>query len=334
MFAEQQYHAIVRSPELVRLKVYSERKRQELKDREESIRRSQGNKNKFVELSHHQRKAQTLFEQDTAQYIEINRSRDTFLHQAIQMLSSCLEASDSFDGDAAIRLCSLWFANFAIENLNQVIPAALEKVPSRKFVFLAHQLSARLSSQELAKTVNQQVLRSLIIRMCAEHPFHSLYQVYALHSGSQTSTSSRRRSSAIGVDSLSQLDRAAAASDIFQLLENAPNSDSKVQNVKRLCDAYLEWAKHPIKSDSRVTGKKRTDKEPLLIPTNLAIRKISHLRVPVTTAHTPLDPTMRYEDCVWIKGYASNFTTAGGINLPKISYCYGTDGNTYKQLVR
>lgn len=334
MFAEQQYQAIVQSPELIRLKVYAERKKQELKDREESIRRSQNNRDKLHELTQHQRKAKALYEQDTAQYIDVSRARDTFLHQAIQMLSLCLEASDSYDADAAIRLCSLWFANFGSESPNDAVTAALGKVPSRKFVFLAHQLSARLSSQEANKaSTDQQALQSLIIRMCCEHPFHSLYQVYALQSGSLSpSSSSRRRSSGIGSEPMSQLDRAAAASDIFQQLHNTPGSSAKVRDVKRLCDAYLEWAKYPIKGDARISEKKKK-KEPLPIPSNLTIRKISDLRVPVTTIHTPLDPTMRYEDCVWIQGYSPNFDTAGGINLPKISYCHGSDGNQYKQLV-
>jgi ataxia telangiectasia mutated family protein len=55
--------------------------------------------------------------------------------------------------------------------------------------------------------------------------------------------------------------------------------------------------------------------------------------VPVTTAYTPLDPTLKYDDCVWVARYEPTYATAGGVNLPKISVCLGSDGVSYKQLV-
>jgi hypothetical protein len=53
----------------------------------------------------------------------------------------------------------------------------------------------------------------------------------------------------------------------------------------------------------------------------------------VVTVHTPLDHTLRYDNCIWIDRYESAFETAGGINLPKINICYGSNGEKYKQLV-
>lgn len=332
LFAEQQYHAIVRSPDIIRLKVYKERKEQELRDRGDTLRKTSSTSSKWQELTQYQKKAKALLAQDTAQFVEVTSSRDKYLHQAIQMLSLCLEASDSYDGDATIRMCSLWFANFGTEELNTIIPAAVSKVPSRKFVFLSHQLSARLSASESPKTSNQKALQSLLLRMCSEHPFHSLYQVYSLQSSNSGAGSLlRRRSSATESESVSQIDRATAASSLFDRLSSS-DCANKARDLRALCDAYLEWAKYPIKNDPALTVKRRK-KEALQVPKHLAIRKVSNLRVPVTTADTPLDPSMRYEHCVWIQGYSSNFDTAGGINLPKINYCMGSDGVKYKQLV-
>ena len=61
--------------------------------------------------------------------------------------------------------------------------------------------------------------------------------------------------------------------------------------------------------------------------------KSGEVKVPVTTERLPLDPTLKYEDCVWIERYPPQFETAGGINLPKISVCQGSNGQGYKQLV-
>lgn len=67
-----------------------------------------------------------------------NLARETFLKQAIDMYSRCLESSDDFDNEAVIRLCSLWFANFDDETrVHEEIGLALDRIPSRKMLFLA-----------------------------------------------------------------------------------------------------------------------------------------------------------------------------------------------------
>ena len=167
--------------------------------------------------------------------------------------------------------------------------------------------------------------------MCREHPFHSLYQVYCLRPGHFNATTANRRQSERYSEVSTQTERGAAASSIFDRLRADELAENRVRDVERLCDACLEWAKFPITKDPRFK-KNRTPH--FKIPDNLSIRKITQLKVPVTTAHTPLDSTMKYQDCVWIDHYESTFATAGGINLPKISICRGSDGQKYKQLVR
>lgn len=161
--------------------------------------------------------------------------------------------------------------------------------------------------------------------MCYEHPFHSLYQVYCLQP--EQSSSSRRQSDRVAPPS-TQTDRSAAASDVFDRLRAEGTSGGRVRDVEQLCTACLQWAKYPIKSASKYRGKIE-----FKLPDGILIGKISNMRVPVMTHHTPLDPTLRYDNCPWIDHYESTFTTAGGINLPKISNCYGSDGVKYKQLV-
>ena len=166
--------------------------------------------------------------------------------------------------------------------------------------------------------------------MCREHPFHSLYQVYCLQPDHPNAMTSNRRQSGRHASLSTQTERGAAASSIFDRLRGDEFVANRVRDVERLCDACLEWAKYPIAKDPRY--KKGREKR-FKIPDNLSIRKITQLGVPVTTAHTPLDLTMKYKDCAWIDHYEPTFTTAGGINLPKVSICHGSDGQTYKQLV-
>ncbi len=328
IFAERQYHAISKSPDALRWKLYIDRKKEEMKRRAVELKRAQHNNSAdYRSLFQQQQQADKLLRQDQERAKEQLGQRTSFLSLAVEMYSRCLSASDSFDDDSPIRLCSLWLANFDSDDATLRFEEALARVPSRKFVFLAHQLTARLWNPEQgAPSPNQSILQGIIQRMCREHPFHTLFPLYCLkvdRAASQAS-SSRRQSGRHASQSSSQMERGVAATDLFNKLRADPLSSERVRNVELVCDASLQWAKYPIK------GKTIKDNK---VPDDLLIRQIKHVKVPVITAHTPIDTTTRYEDCAWIDHFDTQYTTAGGVNLPKIINCRGYDGKYYKQLV-
>ncbi|KAI0306020.1 hypothetical protein B0F90DRAFT_1695380 [Multifurca ochricompacta] len=296
-------------------KLYAERKEKEIQHRKEQMLRTQ--------------KAERLLREDTQQYRKHNESLNTFLQQAIDMYSRCLQAADDFDNDGHIRLVSLWFANFNDNDLQDKIRTSIDRIPSRKFVFLAHQLSARLAKPANDPvTGSQETLQNLILRMCREHPFHSLYQVYCLRP-SPGATDGGRRSSTRLDPFLPQGERAAAAADIFDRLRADSSCSQQLIDVERVCDAYLQWAKRPIKGsvDKAKSG-------PYEIPSDMLILKLQNVPVPVLTVNTPVDATLKYQNCIWVSRYERTFETAGGVNIPKICYCRGSDGVKYKQLFK
>jgi ataxia telangiectasia mutated family protein len=143
MFAERQYHATLRSPDAIRWKVYVERKRQEIEHRSVELR-SNSDKERQQRLESDQKTAHKLLQADSELFKKHNTLRETFLKQAIDMHSRCLQISDSFDNDSAIRFCSLWFANFDDECILECVKTALERIPSRKLVFLAVSLDLNI----------------------------------------------------------------------------------------------------------------------------------------------------------------------------------------------
>ncbi len=174
------------------------------------------------------------------------------------------------------------------------------------------------------------------MRMCTEHPFHSLYQVYCLKTemgGTMKSTSSQREIWA---------DRRAAAMSIFsQLAMKQPEIAKRTHDVDLLCDVSLGWATYGIKDDQKYAKSPNKDGHfPFPRVDGLKILKLTgpgngrRLDAPIMTAHTPIDLTMKYENCAWFNHFDTVFYTAGGINLPKITTCFDTKGNPYKQLVR
>jgi serine-protein kinase ATM len=328
VFADRQYHTILRSPDAIKWKLYAERKAKEIEHRKEQMLRTHSGSGAFRELKHEQDKAERLFREDTQRYNKHSETLSTFLQQAIDMYSRCLQAADDFDNDGHIRLVSLWFANFNDNELQDKIRFSIDRIPSRKLVFLAHQLSARLSKPANEPvTGSQDTLQSLILRMCREHPFHSLYQVYCLRPSPGVTNSGRRSSTRLDAP-LSQGERAAAAADIFDRLRADSSSNQQVVDVEKVCDAYLQWAKCPIRGHVD-----KTKNGPYEIPSDMLILKLNDVRVPVLTVYTPIDPTLQYRNCIWVGHYDRTFETAGGLNIPKICYCRGSDGVKYKQLV-
>lgn len=326
-FAEEQYDTTLRlSPEVKRLKARMDRKRNELTQIGETLKRSIGN----AQLTQQQRKSQALLKADTEQFERHTKSQRVFLEQAIEMYARCLVAEDSQNNDTIIRFCSLWFANFSDDSLNTlVLRTALQQIPSHKFVFLAHQISARLSSSSDSSHTN---IRNLMARLCHDHPFHTLYQVYALasaSSGTSVAAASRRQSRSTTTDSQSQTKRDEAARAILDQLQRAESVGKRVTQFIRLCNACLQWAKYSLKQDKALKESKNK-----VVPQQLELAKLKDLDVPVSTAFTPIDLTCRYEDgIVRVQRYGTRFSTAGGINLPKINDCIGDDGERYKQLV-
>lgn len=332
IFAERQYHSIVKAPDSLRLKVLVDRKTLEVRTLEGRLLRLGRNSVEYNPIKTELERSKNVLAEDMKQYDAHMKTRDGFLERAIEMHSRSLATSDEFDDDSAIRVCSLWFANFDYgENSFQgKIATALRRIPSRKFVFLTHQLTARLTRSRTSvppgTTDNVNNAYDLVLRMCREHSFHCLYSVFCLQADKAVSQS-HRHSTRNPVPS-SQVERAAAAADIFNVLFNGNERDTaRATSIKRVCDAALEWAKFPIKGLKLEKGKRYPVKEHLLI------LKLKDVNVPVMTAHTPLDPTGHYNNCVWLHKYEASYTIAGGINMPKIMECTGSDGQKYKQLV-
>lgn len=138
MFSERQYHSALKSPDAIRWKVYVDRKKQEIEERQKELdKHPNKNSSHYKDLENARKKATVVLTQDSEHFRKHNTLRDTSLHQAIDMHSLCLATSDEFDTDSAIRLCSLWLANFDDESVLDSVKVALDRVPSRKFAFLA-----------------------------------------------------------------------------------------------------------------------------------------------------------------------------------------------------
>lgn len=346
-FAEE-HHRGSDLAEITRLRLYIDRRLEEIAQNQRECERTTS-KTERGKLLQFQRQAEKMLRQDQTRLTELEASRTHFLHRSVAMYARALASADAHD-DAVARLISLWFENAADAGLNRLLTTSLSSIASRKFVALMHQLSARLtevsdSSDSMAPF--QTNLAQLLLRMCQEHPFHCLYAVFALiktGADAKASTQGPSPRNSLGPSESSSLSpspqilRSTAAEKIWNHIKRRPALSKRIKAFEELCLAYVEWAEYDLTSrpDRYFQSSGSVKKGALRMPPSgeLRLARMRSVDVPVATARLEIDPTCRYESFVSITRYSDTFTTAGGIHLPKISECIGSDGKRYKQLFK
>ncbi|GAA5849370.1 hypothetical protein JCM8547_006527 [Rhodosporidiobolus lusitaniae] len=316
-----------------RAELYERRKEFEFAEIDRQLQMLQNDSPNSSRLMRSKSLAQGHLEEDKRMLEEAEKTAKTMLWRSVENYAKALEASDDYD-DKVFRMCGLWLAYSDNDDLHTKLNPLLRAIPSRKFVFLAYQLSARLtkSSTPNPSAVNVQ---QLVTRLCIEHPFHSLYPVNSLRDLSATKAA--RRSSTNSGEPVSKNSRAQAANDIVDKVKRTDGLRPRVEAIELLLEAYAEWAEFDLKTYSGYVEQRRVRKGLLPIrPSMKLVTKVKNLPVPVMTFDLPVDPSGRYDENSFphIVRYSDKFDTAGGVNLPKIVTCIGSDGQAYKQLLK
>ncbi|PGH11261.1 hypothetical protein AJ79_04996 [Helicocarpus griseus UAMH5409] len=288
------------------------RKEKEVMDLDQMMKTAGGKERD--QLRHHRTKAKQWFELDDNEYQRLKKSRISFLRQCLENYLLSLRASDTFKNNV-LRFCALWLDNSDSEAANAAVAKYIDTVPSRKFASLMNQLSSRLLDVEDGF---QPLLSQLIFRICVEHPYHGMYQMFS---------SSKSKG---GKDPTSN-SRYRAANNLVDRLK----SDPKVQNtwitLHNANISYVRFAMDKL-DDGLRSGSK------------VALRKSitgQRLEQDIRRQHIP-PPTMRIDlriDCDYsrvprVEKYMPEFTVASGVSAPKIVTAIGSDGLKYKQLFK
>lgn len=270
---------------------------------------------------------------DSKEFKEIERARTSFLLLAVENYLRCLQLVDTYDL-SVFRICALWFEHYGkVMEVSKLISNALGKVACHKFLPLIYQLAARAELSETKQAEQeafQDTLERLLMRMASKHPYHCVYQILALKAGSMgNKTGPAKRRLVYAGESLEDRRAAAAASLIGKLKGSDARVSRIVTAIERVCEGYIELA--DVELDASET------KPNVLIPFDAkwTIRKLGSCPdVGIPTRSIPVDPSGAYADLVSIAGFGEGFKVVGGINLPKIIECLGSDGRSYRQLVK
>ncbi len=258
----------------------------------------------------------------TDQENELRIKSDTaaFLKGTLTNYGLTAQTGDKHDLHVIFRVVSLWFNNSDTKEINVLVFNLLKdkKIPARKFLPLIYQIASRLSVANSPSMFEKAIL-SLVKHICTTHPQQSLYQVFALMNGDKVAAGKEKSRHQADTDKI----QAAK-----QVIDSTRNSEIKqiVDETEKLIDAYIELAF--ITLDPK---KYRNCSEPVAMNSKLLIRQINNLsKVAIPTIEneniTAILPT--------VVSFESAFRLAGGINLPKIVKCTGSDGKQYRQLVK
>jgi ataxia telangiectasia mutated family protein len=312
IFCDQQLQNPDGLEDFRRVEQLRNRKEKEVLGLEEMMKNAEGKERDA--LRHYRTKTKQWFDLDDREYQRLRRSREAFLQQCLENYLLCLKESDIYNNDA-LRFCALWLDKSDSEIANKAVSKYLNQVPSRKFAPLMNQLTSRLqdTSDEF-----QNMLFALIFRICVEHPFHGMYQIFA---------SSKSK----GGKDPSALSRNRAANRLVEYLKNDKRIGPTWVAVHNANISYVRFAVDRL--DEKVKSGAKVPLKKLLTGQRLE-QDASTQKLPPPTMKIAIRVDCDYSDVPKLVRYHPEFTIASGVSAPKIVTAVATDGHKYKQLVR
>lgn len=310
-FCDQQLQNVDGLEDFTRIEQLRDRKEEELNDLERMMKAAEGKERDQLKV--HRVKTKQWFDLDDREYQRLKRSRESFLQQCLENYLLCLKACDTYKNDA-LRFCALWLDKSGSDIANSAVSKHIDQVPSRKFVPLMNQLSSRLLD---TSDTFQSLLNSVVFRICVDHPYHGMYQIFASSKskGGKDQTAMARHQAANKL--VDKIKASRKASSTWVALHNSnivfvrfagERLDEKVKQGAKVNLAKSVWGKR-LEQDA------------------------TNQKIPPPTMTVDLRPDCDYSRVPRIVKFQSEFTVASGISAPKIVTALASDGLKYKQLV-
>lgn len=294
-----------------RVEQLRDRKEKELQGLEDMMMSAEGRERESLRAF--RVKTKQWFDLDDREYQRLRRSREAFLQQCLENYLLALRESDAYNNDV-LRFCALWLDKSDSDTANTAVSRYLDDVPSWKFAPLMNQLSSRLL--DVANDF-QTLLTGLVYRICTEHPFHGMYQIFA---------SSKSK----GGKDPSSHSRFRAANQLVELLKNDKDIGPTWIAIHNMNISYVRFAIE--KPDSKYKTGAKIPLKKLSTGDRLG-KDVETYKLPLPTMKIELRADRDYSNVPTIARFSSDFTLASGVSAPKIVTAIATNGVRYKQLV-
>jgi ataxia telangiectasia mutated family protein len=312
VFCDNQLHNSDFIEEFGRVSKAREKRKKEVDAYHSLIKASKGKPERERYLKDYH-KSKRWYDLDDEEYNRMAAVRQTQIVQCFENYLRSLATSGLSDGDV-LRFFSVWLENKDNDSANIVVAEYLPKVPSAKFAILMNQLTSILEDQ---RTHFHAALTRLIKRICIDHPYHSLHNIFTgvqAPNGDENAQSRKRAMKAIS----SSLQSDKSFKDILSRVFNADS-------------IYHALAVYKDKSKGLHAGLQVA--LDALSPSATLLRKVPDLQLPPPTMSIPLRADGNYSDIPHIVGFRPRMTIASGISAPKIVTAIASNGLPYKQLV-
>lgn len=309
VFCDQQYNNPAAAEELTRVANFRDYKKKEMEGLSKLVESGNTEDKQAVQI--HLEKVKRLLQIDDAEYKRLYYSKRTFLeHSATFYLQAAIHADRN--GEDISSFIALWLGNGMDKGLNRAIENLITSVPSSQLVPWINQLSSRLGEKEAAFANN---LERLILKICSDHPYHSLYSIVGLRMISTTKDDASK-------------ERCNAGDSIWrQLLNTGKNTDLLI-NMEIFSTQCVNLAVTKVPLE-----KKKKWSFDYVRNRSWWLKTLPTLDFPPPTISVAIRNDLRYE-VPSIVSLNRDIPIASGLSAPKILRCTASDGQTYTMLFK
>nr|KAJ3423134.1 hypothetical protein HK105_001834 [Polyrhizophydium stewartii] len=318
------------------------------------------------------RKLVKQLELDRAEVSRWRHEMSVYLKLSVRNYMMALIHASKHSEETVFRFCSLWFSYSQSESLQETVAQLIDSVPTRKFLILMYQISARFSSSSSAPSTPasalsqaaspatqrmhddsnapgrrsgqhkveanfDKLLEHLILRIVCDYPHHSLPHLVALKNGGASSsrsagrTSSSKTTAEAAPNMAKMILNKLAAVPIGQGTSHGVSVHSIATNLDYLFHLYIQVAN--FKHDKTISRDRNA--KTFAFDSRMMIAQFeANSQIPVLTHEQPVGGARDYSGIVYITGFEPTYSLPGGINVPKVVQCTGSDGKRYRQLVK
>ncbi|KAI1154204.1 phosphatidylinositol 3 [Nemania diffusa] len=311
MFCDEQLQNPDSLGDLARLQHLKQGKSDEVKQLMELVSNAKDTQTRTRFTSHLNRAKQWLG-LDEQELRRVEQSRSEFVRLSLENYLLSLIASDGYNNDA-LRFTALWLERAAEDYTNEAVKKYIDKAPTRKFAPLINQLTSRLLDQN---TPFQKLLIELVYRICVDHPYHGMYQIWS-------GTRSRPKKE----DEAAQL-RKQATEIVGKKLAHTETATSTWTAIYYTSKAY-----HTLAGEGNYKGGQKVAMKESNAGTALA-SSLAKYRIPPPTMQIELSATCDYSTIPLATKLEPTMTIASGVSAPKIITIIGSNGERFRQLVK
>lgn len=316
-FCDEQLRDSVAKDDFERISKIRNRKHQDVNELAELCKKSTGRERESFKMAYS--KAKTWFKLDDEEYRRLKANREVLLRNCLENYLLSIHSCDEHDKDV-LRFLSLWLGNPQVQAEESAIREYLRMVPSLKLAPFVNQLSSRLADNG---DPFQRTLFEMFFRICRDHPFHSLYQLFSVFKSKGAKEDEAAKSRQKAADRLAKLIQSPEGKTSSQTWISVHNSNITFVNFAQERSDKATKAGKEIPMRNFVYGKKLEQ----------TIQGLSK-KIPPPTMTIALRRDKDYTTLPTFSTFEPNICVAGGISAPKITTIVASDGTRHKMLLK